>query len=171
MTRRGSRRLRSALRALALPTLALAAVLAFLPGRTTLALRLYALVLAGLACIVVLGTLRRRLPPPRALPIRPPEPAPRTTPASLARLEDELALALGSAFDYHRRLEPRLRVLAEELLALRRGISWNRDPEAARVALGEEAWTLLTGAPPTDRHARGPTLQALEEGVTILERL
>lgn len=171
MTRRRRRRLRAALRALALPTLVLAAVLAFLPGRATLAIRLYALLLAGLACAVVLGALRRRLPPPRPLPIGPPAPPPRTTPASLARLEDELALGIGSAFDYHRRLKPRLRALAEELLALRRGISWNRDPEAARAALGEEAWTLLTGAPPADRHARGPTLQALEEGVTSLERL
>lgn len=173
MSRRPGSRARGALQVLALPTLALLIVLAFLPGEAELATRLYALFLAAVVIALVLGALRRALPPPRPLPAgigaRPAAPRP----SSLVRLEDEIALAADSAFDYHHRLRKRLRALAEGLLLARRRVVLDRETDAARRALGETAWELVReGRPPAEeRHARGPTPAALAEAVSALERL
>jgi hypothetical protein len=166
-------RVRGAVQLLAGPTLALVAVLLFVPGRAGIALRLYALLVAVVVVVLALGALRRALPPPRPLPAARAKGPARASPASLGRLEDEIALAVDSAFDYHHRLRARLRALAAGLLASRRGVSLERDPCAARRALGEPAWTLLReGRPPDEaRHARGPTPATLAEVVARLERL
>jgi hypothetical protein len=164
---------RGTIQVLAVPTIALVAVLAFLPGRAGVALRLYALFLAAVVVALALGALRRALPPPRPLPGTRGGRPDRTTPASLQRLEDEIALGMDSAFDYHHRLRKRLFSLAEGLLSSRRRVSLDREPEAARLALGDETWSLVRDVrpPSEDRHARGPTPAALSDAVTSLERL
>lgn len=162
-------------RILTLPTLALLAVLAFLPGRTELVIRVYALVLCGVALALMVAALRRAYP--RATPLHP-----RTTrrvltsrdaPAMLARLEQEVALGAAGSFDLHHHLRPRLRTIAAELLTARRRISLDGDQPEARALLGEEAWELVRKdrSPPEDRLARGAPPEVLDRVVASLERL
>ncbi|MFO7572128.1 MAG: hypothetical protein R6W48_05935 [Gaiellaceae bacterium] len=168
-----NRRARGVIQLLALPTVAFVGVLAFLPGRAGVAVRLYAIFLAAVVIGLALGALRRALPPAGPLletrAVRPPTEAP----ASLSRLEHEVALAADSAFDYHHRLRRRLRALAEGLLASRRRIALDRDPDAARLALGEATWDLVRDDRPLpdDRLSRGPALAELADAVAALERL
>lgn len=161
-----------AARALVLPTAALVAVASFYPGRLELAVRIYALVLCAAVIALALSALRRALPPVRALEA----PRARTAPqpvARLGRLEDAAALGVAGAFDLHHRLRPRLRTLARGLLASRRGISLDGDPDAARAALGEETWQLVRPdrPPPEDRLARGLGVPELATVVESLERV
>lgn len=159
---------------LAAPTAALAVVAAFGPGRLGLALRVYALLLAAAALVLLLAALRRAYPPETPLrPGRAARPAGRRAPAPLARLEQEAALGVAWSFDLHHRLRPRLRRLAAELLAARRGVSLDGSPERARGLLGGEAWELVRAdrPPPADRRARGIAAEELARVVESLERL
>jgi hypothetical protein len=161
-----------AARLLLLPTLALAVVVAFVPGRLALAVRMYALIL----CAVVVGYALRslRLAYPTAEPLRSSrrraDAVPR--PSTLARIENETALGVASAFDLHHRFRPRLRALAGGLLATRRRMSLDGDPDAARAALGEETWQLVRRDrhAPEDRLARGLPVSELRSVVESLER-
>ena len=163
-------------RLLVLPTLALLAILAFVPGRTELAIRVYAFVLCGIALGLLVVALRRAYP--RATPIRPRTAArrgraPRDAPAMLARLEQEVALGMAGSFDLHHHLRPRLRTIAAELLTARRRLSLDADQPEARALLGEEAWELVRKdrPPPADRLARGAEPEVLDRVVASLERL
>lgn len=162
-------------RLLTLPTLAVLAVIAFVPGRTELVIRVYALVLCGVALALMVAALRRAYP--RATPLRP-----RTTrrghtsrdaPAMLARLEQEVVLGAAGSFDLHHHLRPRLRTIAAELLTARRRVSLDRDQPEARVLLGEETWELVQKdrPRPEDRLARGASPEVLDRVVASLERL
>jgi hypothetical protein len=161
-------------RLLVLPTLGFLAVLAFLPGRTTLATRIYALVV----CVVVLAVALRLLFGAYRMvsPLRPRtgrrEPF-RRPPQSLVRLEQEAAIGVAGAFDLHHRLRPRLRALALDLLDTRRRLSLDRDEEQARRALGDATYELVRKdrSPPEDRLARGLPPAALAEVVESLERI
>jgi hypothetical protein len=160
---------------LLLPTAGLLAVVAFVPGRTELAVRIYALVLCGAALLLLLGVLRRAYAPVTPLRgrVKPARLGRRDTPGSLARIEQEVALGIAGAFDLHHRLRPRLRTLAAELLATRRGISLNGAPERARDLLGDETWELVREdrPPPEDRQARGLPINELRDVVESLERV
>ncbi len=164
-----------AVRTLFLPTLLLLAVLALLPGRRELAIRVYALVVAGVALALMVAVLRGAYP--RATPLR--LPAKRraatrqTAPVMLARLEQEVALGAAGSFDLHHQLRPRLRRLAGELLTARGRLSLDRDAQKARELLGEEAWELVRHdrPPPEDRLARGIEPDALGRVVASLERM
>ena len=167
------RDLARALRLLLPPTLALGVVVAFVPGRAGLAVRVYAL----FVCAVVLGysvdALRAAYP--RARPLRPrgaPAGRTRRRPPSLAQLENQTALAVAGAFDLHHRLRPRLRALAEGLLLSRRRLSLDDDAPAARDALGDTTWELVRRdrPPPEDRLGRGLPLSELRSVVESLER-
>lgn len=163
----------SATRLLVLPTVALIVVLAFFPGRSALAVRVFALVLCAAAIGLALAALRRALPPTTS-PLLPS--SRRRAPlqvARLGRLENELALGVAGAFDFHVRLRPRLRALAAGLLASRRGISLDAQPDAAREALEDETWQLVRRdrPPPEDRLARGLSRADLTRAVESLERL
>jgi hypothetical protein len=164
---------RRAARLLVLPTVGLGIVVAFAPGRVELALRIYALLLAGAALVVALLALRRAYPRPRRR--RPPSrPWPATARAALlGRLEQELALGSAGAFELHHRLRPRLHRIADELLLARRGVSLETQPERARAALGEPAWELVRPdrPPPEDRQARGLPISDVRAVVEALERL
>src|SRR5207248_53441 len=78
-------------------------------------------------------------------------------PDPVARLEDQVSLAVASALDLHMRLLPALREAARELLLTRRGIDLEAEPVAAREVLGEEAWALLRPdlGDPADRFGKG----------------
>lgn len=163
-----------ATRVLVVPTLVLLAILAFLPGRLELAIRVYALVVAGVALALMTAVLRRAYP--RTTPLRAHakrRDAPRRgVPAVLARLEQEVALGAAGSFDLHHQLRPRLRALAAGLLTAR-GLSLDGDSAQARRLLGEETWGVVRRdrLPPEDRLARGITPEALGRVVTSLERI
>jgi hypothetical protein len=161
-------------RFLVLPTLALVVVAAFLPGRVELATRLYALLLCGLALLLAIAVLRETYPP--AAPLRPKRPRARQQHEpvpTLAQIAEETAIGAGGPFDLHQRLRPRLRELATWLLAARRGISLDGDPESARAILGEETWELVRKdrPPPPDRAGGRVSPTALTRVVDSLERV
>ena len=174
----GSRAIRGdlarAARLLVLPTAAFAFVLAFVPGRATLAIRVFALLLCGAGVVLMVAALRRAFPP--ATPLRPPDRRrkdARTVPETLVRMEARTALGVARAFDLHFRLRPRLRGLASELLASRRGIALDEEPERARTVLGDVTWELVREdrPPPEDRIARGMPIPDLTRVVESLENV
>ncbi len=171
--RDGRRAPLAALRLLILPTIALAVVVGVLPGRAGLAIRVYALILCAVILRFAVKALRRAYPPTE--PLRPGRARSRSRgrPASLARLENEAALGVAGAFDLHHRLRPRLRKLAAGLVETRRRISLDRDPAAARAALGETAWEVVRPdrPPPADRLARGLPISDLRSVVETFERM
>ena len=60
-------------------------------------------------------------------------------------MEREVALGLSTDFDLHYRLRPTFRRIATELLAARRGIDLDANPDAAHRALGDDAWEIVRG--------------------------
>lgn len=168
------RDLAGAIRLLVLPTLALVAIVVFLPGRVGLAVRIYALVLCGVALGLSLSALRRAYP--AATSLRGPKgrrKKGRRPPPSLALIEHETALGVAGAFDLHHRLVPRLREQASGLLASRRRVHLASDPDSARRILGDETWDLVRTdrPPPEDRLARGIPPPDLRRVVESLERV
>lgn len=91
----------------------------------------------------------------------------------LAQLEREVGLGLANAFDLHHRLRPTLRETAAGLLAARRGIDLDAQPEAARAALGEDAWEIVRAdrPAPVDRTARGGDPASVDRAIAALEAL
>jgi hypothetical protein len=157
-------------------TLALAVVLLAAPGRVGLATHRYALVLAAIGLGYLLAAMRDALPPRRpsafdaALRTRA---RPDQRILELERMEREVALGVATAFDLHFRLRPRLRRIAAALLTARHGIELDGSPEAARRALGDDAWEILRGdrEPPPERFAPGIDLASLGRAVSALEAL
>lgn len=162
-----------ALEAIAVPTVAFVAVALLAPHRAGLAAHVYVLVLLGFLAVALVGALGRAYAAPGASPFeaalaRGRGAAPPL--AELARLEREVTLAAGSAFDEHFRLRPTARAIAGGLLATRHGVDLDRDPQRARALLGDEVWELVRGdrPPPEDRHGPGIGRARLER---VLERL
>lgn len=162
-----------ALQFLIYPTLAVLIVAAFLPGRLGLVVRIYALLLCAVTLVLVLAALRRAYP--HATPLRhgTGRSSSSQRPGNLARLEHLCALGTAGSFDLHHHLRPRLRTIAGGLLTTRRGISLDAEPDAARAALGDEAYDLVRQdrPPPVDRLARGLPVAELERVVESLERV
>jgi hypothetical protein len=168
------RDLLAAVRFLILPTLALAAVVAFVPGRAGFAVRIYALVLSATLVALMLVALRRSFPSERPLSdTRRAVPARRRPPAGLDRIELEASLGVAGSFDLHFHLVPRLRSIASGLLASRRQISLEAEPDAAHAVLGNAAWELVRPdrAAPEDRLSRGISPRELEQVVAALEAM
>lgn len=164
----------AAAKVLVLPTLVLLLTIGAVPGRLPLAIRAYALLLCGVALVLVLLALRRTYPP--AAPLRGKvagDRQRRKPPPTLARMEDELALGVAGAFHLHHRLAPRLRPIAAGLLSSRRRVSFDRQPDEARRILGEETWELVRPdrPPPEDRLARGIPRETAARVVDSLERV
>lgn len=158
-----------------LPTIGLAAALVIAPARATLAMHVWLLVVLGLAFLTLLGVVRSaypRTPSPFAASLRQPR-ASVDRPASLARMEREISIAATSAFDAHHRLRPGLIELAAGLLASRRGIDLERDPDRAHAVLGDDVWELVRPdrPQPTDKLAGGIGEAHLERIVTAMERI
>lgn len=148
--------------------------LVVLPGNAAIVGHVWLVVVLGLSLGVALGGLRRQLPRrpssfDAAFAARRRAPA---RPASLARVEREVTLASGTAFDVHFRLRPLLQELAAGLL-LRRGVDLERSPTRAEALLGPHVWELVRAdrAAPDDRTAAGLPLSSIEQAVDDLERL
>jgi hypothetical protein len=157
-------------------TVVLAIVLLAAPGRSELAVHIYVLIIAAFGLGHLLAALRSTLPPRRHSPFEAAlrqRARPATRIPELERMEREVSLGLATAFDLHYRLRPRLRRIAAELLAARRGIELDASPEAARRALGDDAWEIVRGdrEPPRERFAPGLDIGSLRLAVTALENL
>lgn len=157
-------------------TVALVAALVSFAGLRELAVRIYVIALAGLALAALVAHVRRSNPVAtrsafdRALRRR--RDRPERLP-DLERVERELMLAQQTAADVHFRLRPRVRRITKQLLASRRGIDLDADPEGARRALGEELWELVRADRPMPARRDGPgiDLAASERMVIALEEL
>jgi hypothetical protein len=149
-------------------------LLVVVPDRAALVGHVWLVVVLALALGVALERLRRELPrrpsafdaafaPPRAT---------RARPASLARVEREVTLSTGTAFDVHFRLRPLLRSLSSGLL-LRHGVDLERSPERAAELLGPNLWELVApdARAPEDRAAPGIPIETVEHAIDRLEEL
>lgn len=150
------------------------AVLLLVPGHAGLVGHVWLVSLLALALGVALDRLRRSLPLRRSAFDRafaPPATA-GARPASLARVEREVTLATGTAFDVHFRLRPIVRDLVAGAL-LRRGVDLERAPDRARALLGPGLWELSRPdrPAPEDRTAPGLPAAAIEGLVAELETL
>lgn len=171
-----NRRLLSLVQFPAFATLIAVVLLIAIPGRSELILNVYWLVLAAYALAVLVGLVRMAHPVPKSSPFDLGLRRPRRTPRSLAELEQlerEVILATSTAFDVHLRLRPRLRRIAAYLLASRRGVDLDSNPDVARELLDEQTWELVRPdrPSPTERHAPGLQRAQLRDVVSGLERL
>ena len=144
------------------------------PGRAALVAHVWLVVVLVLALGVALDRLRRAVPRRASAfdaAFAPSKPT-RARPASLARVEREVTLGGGTAFDVHYRLRPLVRSLATGLL-LRRGVDLERSPDRARTLLAPLTWDLVRPDRPTpdDRTAPGLPIAEIEAVVDDLERL
>jgi hypothetical protein len=162
--------------ALVLPTAGLVVGLVLAPGRAELWAHLYLVAVLAIALAAVVSLLREGQPAAAGSAFeaalrrdeRPPERLP-----ELARLEREVTLAASSSFDVHYRLRPIVREIAGGLLAARRGVMLDQEPDRARALLGEDAWALVQPdlEPPRDRYGPGIQAAGLERVLTALEAL
>ena len=157
-------------------TLTLAGVLQLAPTQRPLALAIYLLAMGGLAVHLLVTWLRLLYPRPPASPFDTAlaaRPAPPRPPAELERLARLLALASASALHAHTRLRSELRPVAADLLRWSLAVDLDRDPDAARAAIGEPGWALLARDQRDlpDREAAGLTPAALAGLIANLERI
>jgi hypothetical protein len=161
---------------LVLPILGLAIALVAAPGRAGLFTHLFVVVVVTGALASLVASLaaelklRERSGFDRALQWRQPAPA---RVQQLARTEREVAIARTNAFDLHFRLRKTLREIASGLLATRRGISLDAQPERAAELLGADAWALLRPDRPAPVDRLGPGIDGatLDRVLTSLEQL
>jgi hypothetical protein len=152
-----------------LVTLALGAALATgAPAR--LALQAWLLALGAIGLLA--ATLALPAPPrPSALERALRRKAPRPErPLQLERIEREVVLGCGSAFDLHYRLRHTLREIAAQRLAERHGLELDT---AGPDALTADTWALLRPDrdPPRDRHAVGMPLGRLDAVLEEIEAI
>jgi hypothetical protein len=157
-------------------TISLAALLQLAPTQRPFVLAVYLLIMGGLATHLLVSWLRLTYPPPPASPFDTAlaaRPAPARPPAELDRLARLLSLSSASALHAHTRLRSELRPVAADRLRWSLAVDLDRDPEAARAALGEPGWALLTRDQRDlpDREAAGPPPAALAELITNLQRI
>jgi hypothetical protein len=94
-------------------------------------------------------------------------------PAGLEEVERAVDFAVWNPADLNRRLRPLLREVAAHRLQTRCGLDIDRNPEAARLLLGEVAWDLVdppAAVEPGVRHA-GASPAAIRETIKRLENL
>ena len=170
------RALLGALEVLLLPTIGLAVAVLLAPGRAELAVHVYVLVILGATMVALVSAIRDAQPAAEPslfeLGIRKHTGRHERLP-DLARLEREVTLACSSAFDVHYRLRPILREVAAGLLAARRGVELDHQPERACAILGEETWELVRPDREAPHNRLGPGIEegALRRVVTSLEAL
>ncbi|HET8787814.1 MAG TPA: hypothetical protein VFO47_03600, partial [Actinomycetes bacterium] len=157
-------------------TISLAALLQLAPTQRPFVLAVYLLIMGGLATHLLMTWLRLTFPrPPKspfdaALAARPAPPRP---PAELDRLARLLALSSASALHAHTRLRNELRPVAADRLRWSLAVDLDRDPAAARAALGEAGWALLARDQRDlpSREAPGLPPAALADLIANLERI
>lgn len=146
------------------------------PGAWQIALDAWLLALGAVALAAAVAATRAALPVPGQSPFdrrrrkRPEEPE---RLPELARVEREVALATGTAFDAHYRLRPVLREVAEHRLATRRGLALDSGSNAVREVLGDEAWELVRPDRPRPSHnlAPGLTFAQVRSAIEALARI
>jgi hypothetical protein len=155
--------------------IALVAARMISPGRESLELDIFVLVLGGVGLMVLAAELGRLAPTAEkslveeALEPEPPEERPI---ADLQRLERELSMASSRQFDLHYRLRPVLRDVATARLE-QRGLDLDSGRPIVQELLGEELFELTAPdrEPPKNRLAPGPGIEGLDRTITRLERL
>jgi hypothetical protein len=82
-------------------------------------------------------------------------------------------LGIARAFDFHVRLRPVLREIAIQRLSARRGVDLDTHPDAAVLALGDEAYELLRPGrlPPERRFDPGVDVDALHRVLDAIEQI
>lgn len=155
-----------------LATIGLVLARVFEPGRLELELDVYLLALGSLALVNVVILIRESHPLERPVPeiaraLEREEDEPQRLP-ELQRVERELTLATGTAFDLHTRLRPLAREIATARLAAR-----GRRLEESAEELGEELWALVRPDRPVpgDRHGAGFSVDQVRRVVERLEAL
>jgi hypothetical protein len=135
-----------------------------------LAVRVWLLALGGLG--LAAGVLSLRAPRRRSSLEQGLRRLPRTPerPLQLVRLEREVVLGCGSAFDLHHRLRHTLRELAAQRLADHHAVDLDC---AGPDVLTADTWAVLRPdrEPPRDRHAQGIPLRRLARLLDELEAL
>lgn len=158
----------------AVPAVGLVVSVLVAPGRAEPAFHVWLLATLAIALAGLIAATRIVVPAPPSTfdAARTGEPA-HVRPASLAKLEREVSMAADTAFDAHIRLRPTLRALSAGLLAARNGVDLDRQPERARLILGEAAWELVRPDRPVpeNRADRGIEPAELERAITAFERL
>jgi hypothetical protein len=154
-----------------LATLAVGLVLMLVPVDRQLVLRIYALVVGGLALATLsaataFAARRRKSAFAAALRV---QPVRHERPEELERLERQLALSVENAADFHFRLRPTLVDAADAAVWRRHGVQLER---AERV-VSPELWELVRPdrKPPLDRRAPGPPLERIEAAIDEIERI
>lgn len=158
---------------LAVLTLALGVALLLAPGAAATWTHVYLVLVAAGVLAAAVRTLARRHATHKAsmledaLRMRPDPPG---KPEDLETLERLVSIGSASAFDLHYRLRPALQKIAAGVL-LGRGIDLESQPERARVALGETAWSILRPdlEPPEQRQSRTLPVADLEAVVLGIE--
>ncbi len=151
-----------------LATIACAYVSLAVPADRSLALHLYVLFIGGLALIVVLSGIGAAAPRARRSDLRRAlgeKPGRTRTVPQLAKVEREVTLGIGNAYDFHTRLLPHLREIAECRLE-RQG----RRPSPETLG---KWWELLRPdrPEPTERFASGIKQSDLRALVSDLEKI
>jgi hypothetical protein len=166
-------------RQLAAPAIAatttLVVLLALRPLSTARALGIWVVIVTALALLLLVRHSRsaeRRIPRFDAALRRDQTPT-TAEPVELLRMERELELGIASAGSAHHRLLPLLRATAAARLASRHGVELERQPEAARALLGEEAWEWLRPdrPEPADRFGRGVPRDRVTAVIELVESL
>lgn len=159
---------------LAAVTLALGVALLLAPGATATWTHVYLVLVAAGVVTATVRTLAGRHEAQKASMLedalrRRAEPSGR--PEDLETLERLVSIGSASAFDLYYRLRPALREIAAGVL-LGRGVDLENQPERARAALGDKAWSILRPdlEPPQDRHTRTLAVADLEAVVLGIER-
>ena len=164
----------------ALATVVFIVVWIRLPGDRDVASLVYGLALGVLAArSIVRGVLAatgadgERGPLPFDLAFRPRTPRTVDTLAEPRQIAFELRSSQDLASTLHFQLRPRLRAIADDRLVVDHGLTLDRDTDAARRLLGDEAWGLLRvdRPPPTGRGRTTVSAAELERIVSAVERL
>jgi hypothetical protein len=154
-----------------LATLVAMVVLIAAPIDRDLVVRVYALLVGGLALATlsaVTAFAARRTPSEFAAALRR-KPARYQRPEELQRLERHVALSIENAADFHYRLRPTLVAAADAALWRRHGVPLERGADLMPASL----WAVVGPdcEPPLDRRAPGPPLDEISALVDEIERI
>ena len=168
--------LRSSAAGVIVATLLLVVALTFRPVSADVALDGYVLLLGAIFLFALVGATTESDPDARWSPYEQAletAPAGEERPPELARVEREVALAVGSAFYEHYRLRPLLRQIAAQRLDSRFASEIDAPRKDARESLPDHAWALLDAdrKPPRNRHAAGIPVDRLRAIVDALEKM
>lgn len=161
---------------LTLITIALFVSRSVQPGRHELELDIYILLVGTLAVFTAVLITREAFPPStgsalaKALEV---EPVESVRPPDLERTERLLTISAATAFDFHYRLRPILREVAEQRLADHRGLRLDAGGPEVEAALGDELWGLLRPdrEAPEERFTPDVDRDTIERAVERLEAI